>query len=713
MKTRITVAGLLLLPQLAHARSPGWFLKGAGSVEVADQVDLPLYRGDFGDHRPLVEVQHLVGGEQRSVLAVVDLGHSWTKIGRELAYELGITPVNDSIRGAWAQTAVVEQLTLGDLVLRGVRVEVVAGNELVIGFGAIPQLAVAILPSEGVVRVVPASRGMKLVESVGEPLQLYRQSLGAWAEQGRKKQHGNGMAFAVEGSISGRDGRVAIRTDSPVSQVTAGYLDTNPQRRAGVVHYRGRGRIGPVELQEGWVRQNESLSDPEPTFVGELGYDQLYVADVAISPYHLAVSVRRSEDPKWSPTTELALELARARHAAAGLDKVEEKPDAMPKIAFEKGKKSVNAEGDPGDPTVAALERALALALWEAGQLDEAMPHFLKAADAAGDRCGAHMELGLHRLAWSGTLQKQDFIVNLIRQPLREAGELWDRWAALPPETREMIRARKSVPAGTFNLEQSPRCLTAWGTLMAAYVAQGNTKESSAIYREHYGTDPMVAFAQAISLLHQEQPATAEIPIREALSFNIAEEGTLKLGLGRALAEQKKVQALEAVIDELPGLELEHPLTAALMAAEWGRMMGGEEGARTAARQMVIADPYWIPAQVVAAWLGLEEADLNQLGAELVRQRRRDAGSLELDIYSALFVALKGDPTAARTQLKELLRTRPPRADLFAALALVASKRGKGQQQHDALAELRLRYPTIPFVDLGLPQAELDPSASD
>lgn len=708
MFIKTLIAGLLLAPQQAHARNVGWFLKGAGSVEVAEEVDLPLYRGDLGEHRPLVQVQRTVNGEPRSVLAVVDVGHSWTKIGHNLASELRIVPESTVIRGEWTRVAVIDELTLGGVVIRDLPVEVVLGDDLVIGFGAIPQVAVAILPSEGVVRVVPGNKGRKLVESVGDPLPLYRQTKGKWKEEGRVVW-GNGMAFAVDGSISGRDGRLGLRTDSELTEVTAQYRDTEQQRRHGVVHHRGRGRIGSVELPEGWVRRNESLSDPAPNFVGDIAYDQLYGVDLAVSAASGVASVRKAETVTWTPTTEIALELARARHKAAGLDEVADKVDAPPRMGFDMDGPPANPEGDPGDPVVASLERNLARALWDSGQLDEAMPHYLRAAEAAGDRCAPHMELGLRRLAWSGTLQEQDFIVRLIRQPLREAGTLWDRWAALPTETRDAIRRGDPVPAGTFKIEQGARCLTAWGTLMAAYVAQGNTTESSAIYREHYGSDPLVSFAQAISLLHQGQPATAEIPIREALSFNVAEEGDIKLGLGRALADQGKKEAVEAVVAELPGLELNQPLTGAMMALEWGRKLNGDAGAKAMARILVKADPWWVPAQLMAVWQGLEEADVNQLGAELVRQRRRDAGSLELDIHQALFTALNGDPDKARKELKALQKARPPHPDLFAAMALVATIRNKPGQIESARRELRLRYPTVPFIDLGLPAAPTEP----
>ncbi|MEZ4318666.1 MAG: hypothetical protein R3F61_14225 [Myxococcota bacterium] len=702
MSTRILLPGLLLLPQLAHARNAGWFLKGAPTVEIAGTVELPLYRGTIGDHRPMIAVDREVDGKKRSVLAVVDLGHSWTMLGRDLASELGIVPESSDLNGEWAQFAEIDALTIGEVTVRNLKVQVVAGDELVLGFGAIPSVAVAVLPSQGVVKIAPASEGKKLVEATGTPLPLYRQTKGKWVEGGQKV-YGNGLSFAVDGSISGRDGHVMLRTAAPITQVTKGYRGLDERRRNGVLHYRGRGRIGDVEIAESWVQMDESLIDSSKDLVGAIGYDQLYMVDLAVSPTHSIAAVQKVTDLKYTPTVERVLELAEARADAAGLKREDERSVRPPRMELDDGKVDPKElEGNPGDTTVMALERSLARALWDAGRVDEAIPHFLNAAEAGGDRCAPRMELGLKRLAWSGSMQEQDFIVELIRQPLREAGELWDRWEALDPDVRGKVRRYEAVPEGTFKIEQERRCLTAWGTLMAAYVAQGNTAKSSEIYRDHYGKDPVVAFAQGISLLAQGQAKTAEIPIREALSFDVAESADFKLGLARALAEQGKREAVEAIVDEIPGLEIDHPLTAALMAVEWGRILDGDAGAKAMAERMIKADPYWIPGHLVGLRLGSESANLSQVGAEIVRQRGRYAGDLTLDAHAAVYTALNGDPAAARKELRALQANTPPTADLFAGMALVASMRGKSDRLDEARKELRLRYPTIPAGDLGL-----------
>jgi len=701
MLTRILLPGLLLVPQLALARTAGWFLKGAETVEISGVIEVPLVRGTVGDHRPMVAVDRKVGDKSLSLLAVVDLGHGWTTIGRDLASELGIVPEATDLWGDWAQVATVESLSIGGLTLHNLNVQVVKGDEIVLGFGAIDDLAVAVLPSQGVVKIAPASEGRSLVEATGTPTELFSQTKGKWIEKG-KKVWGNGLSFAIEASMSGRDGRLMLDTAATTTRVTGSYSGADKRSRGGVVHYRGRGRIGSIELAESWVEVDESLRDPADDFVGALGYDQLYVMDIAISPSDGIAALSKAPEVKYTSTVDRALELATARHKAAGLAKEDERVDRPPRMQFDESDDPKAQEGDPGDTKVANLEGGLARALWDAGKLDEAMPHFLRAAEAAGDHCAPQMELGLKRLAWSGSLQEQKFIIELIRQPLREAGELWDRWEALPAPMRARVRSYEAVPEGTFRIEQDRRCLTAWGTLMAAYVAQNNTAESSKIYKEHYGTDPVVAFAQAISLLSQGQPKTAEIPIREALGFDVAEADDFKLGLGRALAEQGKREAVEAIVDELPGMDLEYPLTAALMAVNWGRVLDGEEGALAMADRLVKQDPYWIPGQLVGILTGSEYADINQIGAEIVRQRGRFAGDLTLDAHAGVYTALAGDPVAARKQLRALQKSRPPTADLFAGLALVASIRGNAERLDEARRELRLRYPTVPFDDLGL-----------
>jgi tetratricopeptide (TPR) repeat protein len=698
MRTLTVSTALLLLASSASARSVKWFQKGA-SAEISGTAEVPLYRGDPAEHRPLVRAT-FAGEKGHDALAVIDLADEWTKVPYRTARRMGLVPEETTIQGRYAQTVVIPSITVGDLVLRDVPAEVTADPVPVLGMAALP-VATALVPSAGVVRF--SADGPALVAAIGTPVPVRRQTAGKWKD-GDAKVWGTGLSFSVEGAVSGRDGWLRIDTAASETAVTRAFEDPNQRRRGGVVHVRARGRIGDDELPESWAVRDESLTDKAEGFVGVLGYDQLYSADVALSPADGLLALAPTRDPQWQRAEDVRLELARAAHRAAGLPSGDERVDRPPKIGFDKGGEGVDPKGDPGDPSTQRLEAELAMALWDTGQLDAAIPHFLSAAEAAGDRCGPHMELGLKRLHWSGALQQQPFIVELIRQPLREAGELWDRWDALDPKTREDVRKGRSVADDVFRIPQDPRCLTAWGTLMAAYVAQGNTAASSAIYSDHYGKDPLVAYAQGLSLLEQGQPKVAEIPIREALSFQVREQGDIKLGLGRAQVDQGMVDPVHKLVREVPGLELDHGLAAAMIVLEWGQLL--EEGKDTSAdmaSRLVSADPYWIPGQLVAAWKGVDESDATRLAAELVRQRGRDAGAMDIEVYQAVLMAIQGDGEGARKALRTLQKTRPPTPDLSAALALVASINGRPDRVRDNLIELRLRYPTLVFDSLGLP----------
>ena len=147
------------------------------------------------------------------------------------------------------------------------------------------------------------------------------------------------------------------------------------------------------------------------------------------------------------------------------------------------------------------------------------------------------------------------------------------------------------------------------------------------------------------------------------------------------------------------------------MVVEWGGLLERSEPADLI-RDVVKTDPYWIPGQLVAIWLELEQADPTQLKAELVRQQARDAGSTEIEVYGAVLDALDGDTEGARKALRKLKRDRPPTADLFAALAFVASLDEDAEALSENLQELRLRYPTLAFDTLGLPvPAPAEPDA--
>lgn len=691
----------LAIGGVAQAKSPSWFLDGAEAVEIGGAVERPLLRGESSAFRPAVMVAAVSGETERRALAVIDVGHGWTRIGRRLARQLGLELESTTTNGVWGQITVLPEIRIGELVVRELRAEVIEGDDLILGFGALPELAVALLPSNGTVKFVPAAEGRALVESVGEPKALQAEKEGGYKFAGEKVT-GDGLSLAVKGAISGRDGWVGLHTDATTTAVTRKYEATDERRRQGVIHYRGRGRVDEHELPESWVMRDESLTHSVGKYVGAIGYDQLYAVDLAVSVADGVAAFDPVFKPQWTPTTEVDLEVQQERYEEAGYD-LEEETDRPPRMTLDEGD-TTDLEGDPGDAKRRDHELGLADALWSAGRLDEALRHYRAAAKAAGDNCGPHRELGVKRLAWSGSLQQKPFIIELIRQPLHNAGTLWDRWAELPAETRQKIRRYEAVPAGTFKIAQDVRCRTAWGTLMASYVRLDDTRAVSRIYKEHHGTDPMVAFAQGLSLIERGQPKTAEIPIREALQAKVAEHGDFKLGLGAAQVAQGLKDPVNALVDEIPGLDIDHGLTAALIVADWGHTFDGVEGAKALAVRLVEEDRYWIPGQLLGMWLGIEQADRNQLGADLVRQIPRDAGSPRVRIERAVFLAIDDNADEALAILEQERSKGPPTADLFAALAWVYTITGDEPARDAALLELRLRFPTIPIGSMGVLQ---------
>ncbi|MCB9696397.1 MAG: hypothetical protein H6738_06430 [Alphaproteobacteria bacterium] len=120
------------------------------SVVLEDRqvVEVALVHDD-GDPRPLVEAR--VGGD-RPVLARLDLGGRSVVLGRLLAIRLGLP--------SDGRTTVIDSLRIGDLELRQVHAELAWGEDLVVGVKVWQDLALAVLPSVGVVRF---ARGVSLV----------------------------------------------------------------------------------------------------------------------------------------------------------------------------------------------------------------------------------------------------------------------------------------------------------------------------------------------------------------------------------------------------------------------------------------------------------------------------------------------------------------------------------------------------------------------
>ncbi|MBW2256236.1 MAG: hypothetical protein JRI25_16800, partial [Deltaproteobacteria bacterium] len=442
---------LLAIPALATAKSPQWFLEGADEAAISAPVELTLYRSEDTDWVPAVFVAFPAarGDEEGRVV------HHLAKLSLEGRNEIPEALAGDlrlKVGEAYdIKYAVIPQLQLGDATLNGVRVEV--GSDLVLNLNTLDELAFAILPSSGMVRIAPASGAEELLGAVGAPIQGTVESEKPWFFHGKKIEPRPGD-LVVEGSLLGQEGLLKLALDRWSSAVGGeAELPEDAVIREGERYVRTVATLGGLALPEVWYHHEQDLVAPEGNLLGVLGYDVLYGLDLAFDPTTDRIALAGAAQVQAADPSERLLEIAREDFARA-----EEKA-----AGEEKEEGAEEDDGSKGDAAAVSRHTALGEALWSHGSRSEALEHYAAAAEAAGERCGPILTHG-RRLAEMGSHEQA-----LV--PLRTAGELWDRWWAQDRELRKSVEKDRQVEEGTFTIEQSSSCHEAWGELASSHFA--------------------------------------------------------------------------------------------------------------------------------------------------------------------------------------------------------------------------------------------------
>lgn len=674
---------LLQIPSVALAISPRWLLDGVGSVE-GPSVEVPLYRGIEGHGVPCVEAAL---GDHRT-LARVDAISGPTRIGAELTARLGLPVRTVRLGDDLVRITTIPTVAIGAMTLRKVRARVVGGDDLVLGLGAIDELAIALVPSEGVVRLVRGEDGEQLLAAIGAPTPLHRQPARPFQEHGERR-HGDGLSAAVDVTIGGlRDGhRLSLRTDVARSRLQADVLPRLGEVGAALRTELTTRLLG-VELPATVALVDGGLVDADPRVVGVLGYDALYAVDLARHGDRLAV--RAAPQVTWHDTApwlvadaDRRLEAWRAVHdSPVDTDRPERLTLAMA---------TSTAAGDPGDPEATATHRQLASAYLAAGAAEAAVQRALQASRHAGDRCEAHLELGTLRLRTAGSLLTRDVVAELVRQPLEHAGTLYGSWRRLDPATRERVRRGRSVAADVLQIEQPDRCGEAWGTLMGAWLAVGEPERVRSLYDLHRDVHRSVPRMFGMALL-DTAPRQAEAPLRAAIAAGGRHDVDLRLALARAQVASGRASAAEPWLRTLPWQATDHPLTAALYARPLGAPL-----------PPLHSEPGVIAAHLAHAVAG-GRVDADAVEAALTTAEQRWPGSPQLEAMRAVWLAIGGSPIPMQADRAHF-------ADTWAAVAATAAITGDTAALDEALAELHARFPDIPVGDLGLRELVPAPSA--
>ena len=690
---------LVIIPN-ALAVSESWFQDGAASVEIAGTVDVPLYRGAATDALPAVLVTGPANDEgvvEAQALANVDLLSDWTRVSSGFAKALGVKVKSSKLHGKSVKTAVIPELHVGDVVLTDVRAQVDGDASMTLGLATLDELGAAVLPSEGVVRLVPAAEAGALVQSLGAPLPLTRQE-GKWFEAGHK-MYANGLDMAVPGEAFGQEGLVRIQT-AETTTTYAAHVAPEGERAVGADLYAwGSLAVAGLQLDDTWLLRDESILTVDRSVIGALGYDLLYRVDVAYDPAAGSLGLAIAEQVQWTDPAELLVEIARADYERAMAEDDEGDADEDDDGDADEAESTDEAEAadgpDKGEPDVVTAETALAAALWSTDAA-EALTHYEAAAEAAGDNCQPYLELGQ-------ALVRADRAADAIPH-LQRAGELYERWWSQDREDREKLSKGKKID-GAWTLKQPGSCHVAWGQLAAAHAAAGDADAVAGLADEKVDLDPTLPRVYGLHLIAAGELDASNGPIRRAMNLRIMAEPADHVALAAAHTSEDQHLVFDRQVERVvaPGMG---DLGLYMSLTELARRDGGSERVAEVLDQMDALHPH---SPEVALLRGVEaiklgdEAALKQalLTAKPLLDAKclREAHSADARAYRIVFNTLSGD-TEGSGRIIDMPGTKSSIERGAKVVWLRAM--GDDEKADRCLASMARRGPAYPMDALGL-----------
>jgi len=404
----------------------------AGTVSLTGVVEVPLYADDYaGDHDPLVEV---IGPNGDAYLFYVSYGGvPMVMLSSTFIADHKLEAKNRNMggrKGIPVEVVSSVELKMGDASFENVTaVTSFLGDPIdtsteglpfggFISLDAFPELAFAILPSEGVVRLAPASQASELAAAIddGETLEFSLYDGGIYKE-GRDYWFANPHFGATSvGTFNDLPGTVLVTNMWPRTGVTADLLNTDP------VWVRGeRGlHAGTLELGDfqwsGLVEQLEdSTAYKTPQIV--LGTDVTGTWDIAYDPAG-TFTFGEIDSVAVNAYDDKAIE------------------DALK--ALEPSEDPEELDNEPG----AAAYAGVASTYGSLGKPSKRVEYALKALEADEDKaCTSYAEVG------DAYRQQREW--EKAREYYLQALEIYDVWGNLEPSTRAAILEDKAkVEAG-------------------------------------------------------------------------------------------------------------------------------------------------------------------------------------------------------------------------------------------------------------------------
>ena len=662
---------LLTLLSLTMSLPMSYAADVAGHATISGRVDVPMYAG-LDDMDPFFYVEVAVG--EKKGLFVIATGHDEVRLTAKGAGFFGVEFKKD-------KPAKLGELTIGGVTLTDV-VAVERGPSVgdpplkampllgEIGLQGFPELAFAVLPSAGVLRLAPAAEGAALVSEVGGALDL------SCVEAEKRKVGTEKIEFAAactaDIAVSGQKVPAILATERAISSLMREVSippmfwtkdKTIPQLTlpAAPTRYMGDVAIEWRSVTAGAVTSDLSLLRPGVgasalyAVPAKLGQSFLRGVDLAFDLANGKVGMRQAAAVKLGDWYATAEALAR-------------KPlDPAPA-----------AEGAPA-PTAEEQKEARLGALpgvagWydNAGRFDQSAPLWQELTVGKPEDCKNWLNYG-NALVRTG---KGGEAVTAAKK----AAELYAAWAALPLEERndtaEKYGKAKDKAAWTGNIPQDHACHTAWSTVAAGMVLSGDYAGAAALLPAHRDLDEALALMAGNALLLQGKKEEAQAAYLQ--SFAIDRSVTAEGRVGMVLTARTLEQALNQFSAAKGWSLVSDPGTLRAYLGAVTSLGGADAARKEAARLLALdpANPMLLTANARLASGGIDNALLQRAGARFDELLRLYPGSAMLQAAYADYLLAKGDSAAARAAAAKATTLSPRLASAWWLLAEIDAAAG-------------------------------------
>lgn len=673
---------LLLLPVALGAD-----FKAAGKVSVSAVSELPLYASVDADD-PHWYVEATIG--EAPLLLRIATEEAGLGLTESAAARAGLK-VSGSGK---ARKANVASMKLGETTFATTSASMATistyGVDGFIGIAAFPDLAWAIDPAKGVVKVGPTGSG-SVAASVGAGLP-YTQAAARDQRVGKEKLALGAVPVALEARVSG----VAMPTSVATGRLTS--------------------RVAREVEGESWfsVEGHPMPAHPLPAvdgaWVGETEMEWREVAVGALSGWASVARQGRGLAAPFLPPASLGQDVL--GRAALGLDagtKLVSLAAATGNAAVpyterlgERLKKAAEApapEGEDADAAKAAL--VVKLTPWvrflaETGQAAAAVAPARQMTDARPELCTTWHAQG------NAQLESGDAAGAVVS--LAKAGELYQAWAVRPLAERTELAAseakRRARPDFDGVFAQDHSCHTAWGELARAHIAAGNLGAVAELYPRYLDLDDGLPLAAGTALLELGDKAGAEAAFRQAVQLSYLANGEARGGMMLATRDRSAKLALAQV--EAAPAEKRDELRFLHVEAEIVRANGGSAAVVAALKTFLGTHPH-----SASAWLALarEEQQAGGTGAAalasaeslLAARAQLTPRSASVQALRAEQLRLAGKLAEATTASELATRLAPTGALGWYVRSLVAEAAGNADVAADARKRAARAGPVDPL----------------